>query len=141
MSALSFVSQIFKPAADLVDSLHTSDEERLAKKAQLLELQSAFLVKALEQEQEQLRQRAGIIQAEAKGEGILQRNWRPATMLVFLGMTVSYWFGWTPESVTEGVVEQVFGLIKLGLGGYVVGRSVEKTTKVAVDAFKKREQA
>ena len=141
MSVLGFVSQIFKPAADLIDNLHTSDEERLSKKAQLLELQTQFLVQALEQEQEQLRQRAEIIKAEAAGEGVLQRNWRPATMLVFLGMTVSYWFGLTPESVTQETVDSVFGLIKLGLGGYVVGRSVEKTTKVAVDAFKKREEA
>lgn len=71
-----------------------------------------------------------IIKAEAQGESVLQRNWRPATMLVFLGLLVMYWFDVKPENLSDDVLTEIFGLLKLGLGGYVVGRSAEKCMKL-----------
>jgi len=140
MSILSFVGQVFKPAADLIDNLHTSDDERLEKKAMLLQIQTDFLTKALEQEQEQLDAKSKIIQAEAQSEGMLARNWRPATMLVFVGLTAAYWFGLTPEGLEEDRVEDMFTLIQIGIGGYIGGRSVEKTAKTVMEALKGREK-
>ena len=39
MNVLGLVGQIFKPAMEMIDNVHTSEEEKLTKKAQLLELQ------------------------------------------------------------------------------------------------------
>lgn len=82
-----------------------------------------------------LKASTDIIVAEAKGSW-LSASWRPITMLIFLAMVVSWWFGYTPPNVTETLVLELFSLIKIGLGGYVVGRSVEKTAKTVVGYMK-----
>ncbi len=66
--------------------------------------------------------RSRIIEAEAKGHGVLQRNWRPITMLTFLLLVVCDAFG----LLAFRLAEQAWTLLQIGLGGYVVGRSVEK---------------
>lgn len=69
---------------------------------------------------------ASIVKAEANSEGVLARNWRPTVMLGFFGLIASYWFGWTADYLSEQVVGQMFSLLEIGLGGYVIGRSAEK---------------
>jgi uncharacterized membrane protein YeaQ/YmgE (transglycosylase-associated protein family) len=80
-------------------------------------------------EQTRLEVRGQVVQAEASGDSWLQRNWRPLTMVWFSVLVGAYWFGFTPENLSEEAVLSLFGLIKLGLGGYVIGRSAEKITK------------
>ena len=48
---LSFLSGLIKPVSDLVDNLHTSDEERLEAKSVLLELQTGLMSQTLAYEQ------------------------------------------------------------------------------------------
>jgi len=50
-------------------------------------------------------------------------------MLAFVGIVISYWFGYQPVNMTQDTLGDVFDLIKIGLGGYVVGRSGEKIAK------------
>jgi len=95
-----------------------------------------FRTKVLDVVIEELRTSVAIIVAEAKGDSWLQRNWRPITMLTFVGLVVAKWLGWTAEGVTEVVELQLMELIKIGLGGYVIGRSVEKTAKIVAPAIK-----
>nr|BDD48028.1 hypothetical protein 1 [Halomonadaceae bacterium] len=75
--------------------------------------------------------RAQAVTAEAQGEGALQRNWRPMTMLAFVGLIGAHWLGWTSDTLTEGEVVLVLEIVKVGLGGYVIGRSAEKITRTA----------
>jgi len=75
-----------------------------------------------------LEAQASIIVTEAKGSW-LQRNWRPITMLTFVGLVVAKWLGFTAEGVTESVELELMQLIQIGLGGYIVGRSGEKIAK------------
>lgn len=70
-----------------------------------------------------------VVVAEAKGESWLQRNWRPIVMLWFAGLVGAHWLGYTAPNITEDVVLSLLGLVKIGLGGYVVGRSSEKIAK------------
>lgn len=93
--------------------------------------QAALKLRQVEMQLEQTRLevRGQAVQAEAKGESWLQRNWRPLMMLWFGGLIGGYWFGYTPENLSEEAILSLFGLIKLGLGGYVLGRSAEKITK------------
>lgn len=85
-----------------------------------------------------LEEKAKIIRAEATGHSWLQRNWRPLMMLWFAVLLGMYWFGVTPPNLTEAVVVKLFELLKLGIGGYVVGRSVEKIAPQLADAWKNR---
>jgi len=93
--------------------------------------QAAIKIRQIEAQLEQTRLevRGQAIQAEATGDSWLQRNWRPLTMIWFSILLGGYWFGYTPENLSEEAILSLFGLIKLGLGGYVLGRSAEKITK------------
>jgi hypothetical protein len=83
-------------------------------------------------ELKELEGAAKIIQTEAQG-GWLQRNWRPIMMLVFSGLLVAHWFGYTAPNIPESVQNSLLNIILVGIGGYTVGRSAEKVA----DKFKK----
>ena len=78
---------------------------------------------------------AEVIKAEAEGESWLQRNWRPLTMMVFVTLIVAKWTGYTAPGVSEALELRLLGLIEIGLGGYVIGRSVEKVAPVVAQAL------
>lgn len=125
MGLTELIAGIFKPAAELVDDLHTSKEEKLDAKARLLAVQATVMDTALSYERDTLRARASIVEAEAKSEHWLTSTWRPITMLTMLALTVGDALGILPNPLNE----QAWALLHLGLGGYVVGRSVEKVVK------------
>ena len=140
MNVLNLIGQIFKPATELIDNLHTSEEEKLQQKSILLDLQTRFLTDALNYEQEQLKAKSAIIIAEAKSESWLARSWRPIVMLSFVVLIGAFWFGLTPETVSQESIDSMFLLVQIGLGGYVVGRSAEKTAGSVTKALKSKEQ-
>lgn len=134
MSLLTLLSSAFKPATELIDSLHTSDEERLQLKQSFLQTQAALTTRVLEIESRLVEAKAKIITAEANGQSWLQRNWRPITMLTFLVLVVADTFGLTAHRLAP----DAWTLLQIGLGGYVVGRSAEKIAPTLVEAFKKQ---
>ena len=69
---------------------------------------------------------ASIINTEAASTHWLAATWRPITMLVFVGLVVARWMGFAAEGMTEAEYLEVYQLIQIGLGGYIVGRSAEK---------------
>lgn len=140
MNVLGLIGKIFEPAAKLIDDMNTSEEEKLTQKAVLLELQTQFLVEGLQYEQEQLKAKAGIITAEAKSEHFITATWRPITMLSFVAAILAYWFGLTPDTIPDEAVEEMFLLVQIGLGGYVVGRSAEKIVPGLMTSMKKKEE-
>lgn len=133
MSLLSVISDWVKPITELVDDVHTSDEERLAAKARINEGMSQLMTQALLYEQKLMHAQASVIKAEAEGQGWLQRSWRPITMLTFLILIICDSFGWLEFRLSE----KAWDLLQLGIGGYVVGRSAEKVLPKVADAFKK----
>lgn len=74
---------------------------------------------------------ASIIRAEASGESWLQRNWRPMLMCLF-GLIVANNYIVAPLFGTPmaDIPADMWDLLKLGVGGYVLGRSVEKGVRV-----------
>ena len=75
---------------------------------------------------------AQILSAELQSESWLARSWRPVLMYICMGIVVSFWFGYVPPHLNEPMppmVQELFGLIKIGLGGYLGARSVEKIFK------------
>jgi hypothetical protein len=95
-------------------------------------LKASIQTAILSADAEALQEQAGIITAEAKGESWLQRNWRPVTMMVFVFIVANnyiiapYAQALSGASVSLPTPPDLWALIKLGLGGYVVGRSAEK---------------
>lgn len=81
---------------------------------------------------------ASIIKAEADSEHWLAANWRPITMLVFVGLIVARWFGFAAPNLSEQEYLKLWSIVEFGLGGYVVGRSVEKIAPSIADAIKRK---
>lgn len=133
MSFLNILGAIAKPVTDLIDNLHTSDEEAGKIKQAVFEMQTNLALKVLDYEKQLLDSQKSIIVAEAQGGSWLQRSWRPITMLTFLCLVVADSFGW----LTHPLAPEAWSLLQLGLGGYVVGRSVEKIAPNLKDSFKK----
>ena len=131
---LSFISGLIKPVTGLIESLHTSDEERLAAKAVLLELQTGLMSQTLDYEKQLAQSQASIIVAEATANSWLTRTWRPITMLTFVALVV--WSQFTGMVIPP----DLWFVIKIGLGGYLGGRSVEKSVEGVVKVMKSKEQ-
>jgi hypothetical protein len=95
-------------------------------------LKASIQTAVLSADAEALQEQAGIVTAEAKGESWLQRNWRPLTMMVFVFIVANnyiiapYAQAISGASVSLPTPPDLWALIKIGLGGYVVGRSAEK---------------
>ena len=123
MGLLSFIGDIFKPAAELVDNLHTSKEEKLSLVNQLSQIENNVKMKTLEIQSELIKAQSQVIVAEAQGQSWMQRNWRPLTMLVFLGLVVLDSFAILANPLSK----EAWTLLQIGLGGYVLGRSYEKS--------------
>jgi hypothetical protein len=80
----------------------------------------------------ELKGAIAVVLAEAQGQSWLQRNWRPLLMLTCITIIANNYvlypymraiFGW---GVALDLPEALWELLKIGVGGYVVGRSVEK---------------
>ncbi len=107
----------------VIDKAVEDKDQAAAIKARLQEM-------VLTGQMREIEEAAANIRAEATGDSWLQRSWRPLTMLTFVSLIVAKWLGFTAPGVTEAVELALFEIIKVGLGGYVIGRSVEKGIKV-----------
>jgi len=101
-----------------VDKLSTSDEEKSEAKKALSEV-------VLNAVNEALKAQVEVLKAEMSGNW-LQKSWRPIVMLTFTALLVIRWTGLTSHNIDLALELELMAIIKLGLGGYVVGRSVEK---------------
>lgn len=81
---------------------------------------------------------AGIVQTEAASQHWLAANWRPLLMLTFGALIVARWFGWAAPNLSEAEYLKLWDIVELGLGGYVIGRSIERITPAWADAVKSR---
>jgi hypothetical protein len=129
----SAITALVAPVTEMVDKIHTSDEERLQAKAALFGLQSELSQTLIDYESKLLAAQSSVIIAEAQGQSWLQRSWRPITMLTFLLLVVMDTLGLTAFRLSE----EAWTLLQIGLGGYVVGRSVEKTAPSLMKAMRK----
>lgn len=98
----------------------------------------AEMMKALLAHQAEIEGAAAkIIQTEAASSHWLAANWRPLTMLVFVALVVARWFGWAAPNLSEAEYLKLWSIVEFGLGGYVVGRSVEKIAPSIAGALRK----
>lgn len=80
---------------------------------------------------------ADIIKTEAASSHWLASNWRPLTMIIFVCLIVARWFGWAAPGLSEAEYLKLWSIVEFGLGGYVIGRSVEKIAPTVATALKR----
>jgi hypothetical protein len=74
---------------------------------------------------------ADIISSEMQSGYWLAAVWRPMIMVVFAGLLVAYFFGYTTPNLmmpmpANSVIGEIFNLLTIGLTGYIPARTVEK---------------
>jgi hypothetical protein len=116
--------------AKLIDKIIPDKEAADKAKLELLKLDQ-------EGKLTELKAQAQIINTEAASQHWLAANWRPITMLIFVGLIVARWFGWAAPNLAEEEYIKLWSIVELGLGGYVIGRSVEKIVPTIAGALKK----
>ena len=72
MSGWKFLSGLVSPLTNLIDELHTSEDERLQVKASIFEMQTQLADKVMEYETKLMQAQAQVITAEAQGASWLQ---------------------------------------------------------------------
>lgn len=113
------IGDITGAVGNALDANLTNDEEKLAKKNELTEILTTKISEVISFQRD-------ILVTELNGNG-LQRNWRPIVMLAFAFIVVYRYFI-APVFHLEliDMPEKFWSLLELGMGGYVIGRSVEK---------------
>jgi hypothetical protein len=127
------VAGILKPVADIVEKVVVSGEDKA--KLQLAVVQGTINASAqiMDYETKLLTGQQDIIKAEATSQSWLTRSWRPITMLTFLALVVADSMGWLHSPLAP----QAWTLLQIGLGGYTIGRSLEKLAPAVAGALGK----
>ena len=127
MSILALIGGIFKPAADLIDNLHTSDEERgqieIRKselRNELSQIEAKVSTRLLELQSQVIEANSKVAIAEQQHGNALSKSWRPIVSLCMAGLLIGMGFDLVPY---KPLIIQVAGGF---LGIYGLGRSWEK---------------
>jgi hypothetical protein len=123
MSLFSFIGGIFKPAADLIDNVHTSEEEKLSLRNQLSQIEAQVTIKMVDLQSSIIEANSKLAIAEQEHGNWLSKSWRPLASMVMTSILVSMGFGFIEFNELLAQISGAF------LGVYGIGRSIEKKSK------------
>lgn len=116
---------------------------KLQAQVELTKVATDYQTQLLLAEKDFAVQQASVVVAEAKSDSWLAANWRPLTMLTFVAIIVwnyivvgtigAFW----PQIHVVAIPPDMWELLKLGIGGYIGARTLEKTLPGVVGALKK----
>lgn len=125
---LGFIKSVISPVTNLVDGLVKDKDLAQKLKAELnTQLIDSFMA--------QLSAQKDVLVAEITSSSFLSANWRPILMLSFTAVIINNYiispylqalFGF---SVMMDIPPNMWDLLTIGIGGYIVGRSGEKMVK------------
>ena len=130
MSGFDPITAALNIGGKIIDKIFPDPTERDKAKLQLLEMQQRG-------ELAEFTARADIVKTEASSDHWLAATWRPILMLTFGALIVARWFGWAAPNLSEAEYIKLWSIVELGLGGYVIGRSVEKTAPLIAGALRR----
>lgn len=115
-----FISGLFSPAAELIDNVHTSTEEKLQLKNKFAEIQATIHAKSIGYETKIRELEYTLRAAELKSTHFLAANWRPmcalAIVVTMIGLAIA----------NKPIPPALSSLATVFLPGYAVARTVEK---------------
>jgi hypothetical protein len=134
INLIPILGTIIDKIASVIDQ--TVEDKDLANKIKA-EIKLQLLTKEYDRILKELEAKRDIIIAEATGQSWIQRNWRPLTMLVFVYIIAHNFIISPLLSIRElPIPPDMWELLKVGMGGYIIGRSAEKITPEIVKAIK-----
>ncbi len=131
--------------APLAKILFNTIEKSVPDKDLQEKLKSQLQTQLLQSNTAELQAAAKIVEAEAKA-GWFSASWRPLLMYVLifilvwnyvLGPVILFFF---KASITITLPGDVWTLLQIGLGGYVVGRSAESVARTMANKPANKEQ-
>ena len=131
--------------APLAKILFNTIEKSVPDKDLQAKLKADLQTQLLQSNTQELTAAAKIIEAEAKA-GWFASSWRPLLMYVLIFILVwNYILGPVVKIFTGAVISfelpgDVWGLLQIGLGGYVVGRSAESVARTMANKPQPKEQ-
>ncbi len=139
LNPLDIIGKIGNAISTVIDELTTTDEEKLEAQRKLATIERDANAAILTYETSLIKQQAETARTEVASSHWLAANWRPLVMLTFTTLMALHWLGVTDAAnLHQSEVLALLSIIKLGLGGYVIGRSAEKIVPSAIQAVKQR---
>jgi len=129
------IQSLVAPVGKIIDDVVMEPITKLQIQKELFLAQTQLYQKMMEQDQALNDAQSKIIIAEASSDSWLTKSWRPILMLVFTGLVVARWFGLS-ANIPQDIELELWTIIKIGVGGYVAGRSLEKIAGPIADALK-----
>lgn len=128
------VSDLIEKVGGVVDRFVTTGEEKLKAQYELLKLEREFQIAVMQLDQKWAETQASVIKAEATSASWMARNWRPILMLVFTYIVAHNYVIAPLFSVgAVPIPPEMWELLKIGMGGYIVGRSLEKVAPAVTE--------
>jgi hypothetical protein len=126
MGTPDLIGSLLDLGGKVLDRVIPDPAARAEANLKLLTLAQTGELAHLASETEITKAAADIIKTEAASENFITSSWRPILMLVFGALIVARWLGWSAPNLSQDEVLKLWDIVQLGLGGYVIGRSVEK---------------
>ena len=136
---------IIQAVAPLAKILFNTVDKAVADKDLAAKLKADLQTQMLQSHTQELQAAARVIEAEAKA-GWFASSWRPLLMYVLifiliwnyvLGPVILFFF---KASITITLPGDVWTLLQIGLGGYVVGRSAESVARTMANKPQQKDQ-
>ena len=133
----ALLGSILGPIKDLISEAITDKDKKNEALLKLEEIRAGIYTQLLEFTSDIVNASRDVIVAETQAGG-LNALWRPLAMMVFLFIIINNIvlvpyleaaFGWSILITTENVPAELWNLMTIGMGGYVVGRTVEKVAE------------
>ena len=119
------ITSIINAGVQIIDKIIPDKKAAQEAKLKLLSLEQSGELKVIENQTK-------VITGEIQSDSWLAKNWRPMLMVLF-GIIIAnnyiiapYLHGFGMTAVSLPIPDRMWSLLEIGLGGYVVGRSVEK---------------
>lgn len=110
-------------------------EKVVDNKDQAGDIKGRLKMLAEENKLQELNEISKIVLAEVKSDHWLQKSWRPILMLSLMGIVINayiiipYLNMFLTQKIILPLPEAFFELLTFGVGGYVIGRSLENKVK------------
>lgn len=142
MSLLSIISNplndMLKSASEIISRFVPDPQAKLAANLELAKLAQQSQQGLIDAEKAYVAAQSQVITAEVQSQSWMARNWRPLLMLTFTYI-IAHNFVIAPLFSIHAVdiPPNMWELLKLGMGGYIIGRSAEKIVPDVAAILKK----
>lgn len=130
------LSDIIKGAGDIIAKFVPDPQAKINAQMELAKLQETMEEKLIQADVDWAKAQADVIETEMKSDSWLGKNWRPIVMMTFTYIIAhNFIFAQLFNFKILPIPPDMWALLKLGMGGYIIGRSAEKIVPAVTTAI------